>query len=224
MKKLLVLFTLILGLGLATAPVAAQSVDIEATAGKVLDADPEAISDGVSEAPSDDLLPDGFTNPVDGTPEAGDAADSLALPVSEIDGALASESYPLDADSSVVGGQFAFGNLNFVVLEEEVTEDQLADFKNGAEEGLGTPESGTTSAVEDIEVDGTVAVLITVTVEDSGTFATVQLVALPVGNVLVISTVAVADETEVDAGDVQAQAEELSLSGVAYLDEVADAA
>lgn len=211
---------------LSTAPmVAAQAedVDVAAVSEAVLDADPEALVEGLEEPPADEDLPEGFINPPSGTPANADLAESFELPTSEIDGAIGSVNFPFDTDPEVIPGLVSAGYLNYIVIDEEITDDQLEDFKTGAEEGLAeSSDASIESTVEDITVGDTDGVLITVVTSQSGASAVVQLVALPVGNTFVIGTALVADQEEVDPADVQTHAEELTLAGVAHLGAVAE--
>ena len=178
----------------------------------------------MAEPPADEDLPESFLNPPSGTPANADLAESFELPTSDIEGAIGSVNFPFDTDPEVIPGLISAGYLNYIVVEDEITDDMLEDFKTGAEEGLGTPAAGIESTVEDITVGDTDGVLITVVTTQSGASAVVQLVALPVGNTFVIGTALVADQGEIDPADVQTHAEDLTLAGVAYLGTVAEGA
>lgn len=226
MRRLLLVFAMVFGIVLATAPLATaqtEDVDVAEVGEAVLEADPESLVDGLESPPEDDQLPEGFINPPSGTPENEDLGAAFELPVSDLEGSLASVNFAFDTDPEVIEGLISAGYLNVVVLEDEVTDDMLEDFKTGAEEGM---ESNTDEdiefAVEDIEVGGADAVLITVTTTDASASAVVQMVAVPVGNTFVIGTALVADEEEVDAAAVQTHAEDLTLAGVEYLGTLAE--
>jgi hypothetical protein len=221
----MLVFAMLFGLSLSTAPLAAaqgEDIDIAAVSETVLDAEPEALVEGLAEPPADEDLPEGFLNPPNGTPENADLAESFELPVSEFEGAVGSVNFPFDTDPDVIPGLISAGYLNYIVAEEEITDDQLEEFKTGAEEGLGTPDASIESSVEDITVGDTDGVLITVVTTQDDASAVVQLVALPVGNTFVIGTALVADEGEIDAADVQTLAEDLTVAGVAHLGIVAE--
>jgi len=223
----MLLFAMLFGLSLSTAPMVvaqAEDVDVAAVSESVLEADPEALVEGLAEPPADEDLPEGFLNPPSGTPANADLAESFELPTSDIEGAIGSVNFPFDTDPEVIPGLISAGYLNYIVVEDEITDDMLEDFKTGAEEGLGTPAAGIESTVEDITVGDTDGVLITVVTTQSGASAVVQLVALPVGNTFVIGTALVADQGEIDPADVQTHAEDLTLAGVAYLGTVAEGA
>lgn len=227
MRRLMLVFAMLFGIVLTTAPLAvAQSdeVDVAEVGEAVLDADPEAIVEGLENPPDDDQLPEGFFNPPSGTPENEELGSAFELPVSDLEGSIASVNFAFDTDPEVIEGLISAGYLNYVVLEEEVTDDMLEDFKSGAEEGMeGNTDETIEFAVEDIEVGGANAVLITVTTTDEGASAVVQMVAVPVGNTFVIGTALVADQEEVDPAAVQTHAEELTLAGVEYLGTIAEA-
>jgi hypothetical protein len=221
----MLVFAMLFGLSLSTAPLAAaqgEDVDIAAVSETVLEAEPEALVEGLAEPPADEDLPEGFLNPPSGTPENADLAESFELPVSEFEGAVGSVNFPFDTDPEVIPGLISAGYLNYIVTEEEITDGQLEEFKTGAEEGLGTPDASIESSVEDITVGDTDGVLITVVTTQDDASAVVQLVALPVGNTFVIGTALVADEGEIDAADVQTLAEDLTVAGVAHLGIVAE--
>jgi len=221
----MLVFAMLFGLSLSTAPLAAaqgEDVDIAAVSETVLEAEPEALVEGLAEPPADEDLPEGFLNPPSGTPENADLAESFELPVSEFEGAVGSVNFPFDTDPEVIPGLISAGYLNYIVTEEEITDGQLEEFKTGAEEGLGTPDASIESSVEDITVGDSDGVLITVVTTQDDASAVVQLVALPVGNTFVIGTALVADEGEIVAADVQTLAEDLTVAGVAHLGIVAE--
>lgn len=226
MTRLTLVLAVLFGIVLSTAPVAAaqdEEVDVAAISETVLDADPEALVEGLTDPPADEDLPEGFINPPSGTPENADLAESFQLPASEFPGSIGSVNFPFDTDPDVIPGLISAGYLNYVVSDEEITDEQIEAFKQGAEEGLtATPDPAIETSVEDITVGEVDAVLISVVTEQNNVSAVVQLIALPVGNTFVIGTALVADQGEVDADEVQAYAEELTLAGVAHLGEVAE--
>src|SRR5699024_5318809 len=108
--------------------------------------------------------------------------------------------------------------LNFIVVGEEITSDDLDDFKSGAEQGLEdeTPGAGAETNVETIQVAGTDAILLTYTLNDQGIQSAVKMVALPVGNTMVISMLVEAGN-QVDQDAVESAARGLVLAGANYL-------
>lgn len=226
MRRLLLVFAMLFGIVLTTAPLAAaqsDDVDVAGVAESVLDADPEALVEGLEAPPADEDLPEGFINPPSGTPANEEIGEAFALPVSELEGSIASVNFAFDTDPDIIEGLLSGGYLNYVVLEEEVTEEDLDEFKSGAEQGMEEAADDTVEfALEDIEIGGSEAVLITVTTTESGASAVVQMVAVPVGNTFVVGTVLVADQEEVDAASVQTYAEDLTLAGIGYLGTLAE--
>ncbi len=76
------------------------------------------------------------------------------------------------------------------------------------------------ATVEDIEIAGVDGALITYLISEEGVQSVVQLVAIPVGNTMVIS-MAVEAGTEVDADAVLAVSQDLALAGADYLGAIA---
>lgn len=227
--RLLLLLTLLAGLALSSAPLAAaqegeEDVDVTAIAETVLAADPEALVEALVDPPADADLPEGFLNPPDGTPANADLAENFQIPESEFPDAVGSINFPFDTDAEVIPGLVSAGYLNYVVLEEEITDEQLDEFRQGVEEGLGTPDAAIQSSVEDLTVGGVDGLLISVVTTQESVSAVVQLVVLPVGNTFVIGTALVADQGEVDQDEVQTFAEDLTLTGAEHLGMVAEGA
>ena len=227
MTRLLLLLTLLTGLVLSSAPLAAaqdeeEDVDLAAIGETVLAADSEALVEALVDPPADEDLPEGFLSPPDGTPANADLAESFQLPASEFPEAVGSVTFPFDTDAEVIPGLISAGFLNYVIGEEEITDEQLDEFRQGAEEGIGTPEPGMQTSVEDITVGGVDGVLISFETEQDNISVAVQLVAVPVGNTFVIGTAVVADQGEVDADAVLTYAEDLTLAGAEHLGTVAE--
>lgn len=245
MRKFLLLLAMATSLTFATAPLAmAQGdVDVEAAAEAVLNADQDALMAALETPIPDEDLPEGFSNAAYVDPETASAEEG-ALPASDLEGAEGSVAYTVDFDpadlasagaaqASPQAGGFSIGlaSLNYVFMGEEITLDDLEEFKAGAEEALAeeagieaSPEAGAVApvaAVEDIQVGGVDGVLITYLINEEGVQSVVQMVAIPVGNTVVIS-LAVQAGTEVDADAVLAASEDLALAGVDYLGTVAE--
>lgn len=229
MTRLMLLLTILVGLVVSSAPLAAaqdeeEDVDVAAIAETVLEADPEALVEALVDPPADEDLPVGFLSPPDGTPANADLAESFQIPDSEFPGTIGSVNFPFDTDSEEIPGLVSAGYLNYVIGEEEITDEQLDEFREGAEEGLGTPDPAIQSSVEDITVGGVDGLLISVVTTQDNVSAVVQLVTLPVGNTFVIGTAVVADQGDVDPDEVQTYAEDLTLAGVDHLGTVAEEA
>lgn len=219
LRSLMVIISLFISLVVATAaPLAAQSdeVDIAEIGDVVLDADPDALLEGLEEPIADRDLPEGFADaefqdPDDATAESGlVGGDSL-------EGAIGSVAYILTADEDVVGG-LGTANIQYVLFDEsEISDTMVDDFIEGAEGGLDSLPEGTEGSVESIELEGEDAALMTVSAEG----VVVQYVAIPVGNVFVFGSVILSGET-LDADDVVEFTEALTLSAITHLGEVAE--
>jgi hypothetical protein len=200
----------------------ATDVDIAAISEAVLEADPETLVEALATPPDDSDLPEGFLNPASGTPENADLVDAFTSEIAEIEGTVGNVNQAFDTDPSVVPGLISAGVLTYIVTDEEITSDDLDDFEEGAGGGFEGEAAGSEGSVDRITVGDTDAVLITVSTEESGVTAVVQIVALPVGNTMVIGTVVVADQGEVLPDDVLPFAEELTLAGASHLGTVAE--
>ena len=223
---------LLMGLVLSTGnAVAAQEIetettaDVDAVAESVLAVDPEDLAVALEEAPTDADLPEGFLAPVDGTPENAEVVDAFSSGLGELEGAVGNVTHGLDTDPDVVPGMLSSGILTYITADEEISDSDLDDFQDGIEEGLDSS-SGTFSegSVDRVEVQGTDAVLVTLVLEEEGTSVVVQMLAIPVGNTMVVATVLVVDTTTVDAADVEPFTAELAVAGVNYLGTVAEGA
>lgn len=232
MKRLVILALLMMGMVLSAGnAVAAQElestveVDFEAVAELVLDADPDALAEGLETAPTQADLPDGFTAPA-GEPANAEIAEAFASGLGDLDGAIANVTHGVDTDPAVVPGVISAGILTYIVVEDEITEGDLEEFAEGIEEGF-SGEAGavfTDTSVEITEVNGQPAVLTTLAMEESGMTAVVQMLAIPVGNTMVVSTVLSVDTAAVDAEALTPFTADLAVAGVAYLGTVAEAA
>lgn len=225
MRRLMLLFAMLFGIALTTAPLAAAQdaeVDVAEVSEAVLAADPETLVEGLETPPADDLLPEGFINPPSGTPANLEISEAFTSEVSSFPNTLATVNFTFDTDPEVVPGDLSTGILTYVVLEEEVTEDVFDDYKTGLEAGIATPVAGAETSVEDLEVGGVEGVLTTFNQSDDSSSAVVQLLSVPVGNTIVIGTVVSGSEDEIDPAGVQTNAEDLTLAGVEYLGTLAE--
>lgn len=211
--------------GAGTAAAQATTVDIDSIGETVLGIDPEALVEALSEAPDDSVLPDGFMNPESGTPANEELVTAFATPLGDLEGSVGTVTHGLDTDPSVVPGLVSAGIITYIVVEDEITSDDLDDFEAGASEGL---ESAATESVEAsvdrIDVEGNDAVQIEVITTQDDIVSIVQIVALPVGNTMVVGTVVVADQGEVDGPEVLDLAAALGIAGAENLGLVAEAA
>lgn len=218
--------------GAATAQETISDVDVAAIGETVLAADPEALATGLETPPDDAALPEGFINPPSGVPANAEIIDQFTGEVGEIEGSIATVNQGFDTDPEIVPGLISAGILTYIVADQEITPEALDDFEEGARESfsgdMNADDSGTPAAiapegsVERIDLAGGEAVVITVGVAQGGVDVVVQIVAVPVGNTMVIGTVVVADQGEVDRDVVLGYAEELSLAGATHLGTVAE--
>ena len=238
MRKLVLVLTLLVGFAFATSPLAmAQNdIDINKVAKVVLAAKADALLTALETPMADKDLPDGFSGAEFADPETATAEEGV-LPSEDLDGTLGSIAYTLSYDpastaSPEAGAEatpeldmsalsFGFASVNYVVFDDELDSSDLEDFKDGAQKGIDQEEGQ--ASVEDITIGDTDGVLLTYIIEDSGVQSAVQMVAIPVGNVMVMSMVVLAS-TEVDADAIQADSENLVLAGIEHLGNVADEA
>ncbi len=241
MRRFLLVLTMLMGVVFATAPLASAQtdVDIEQVSETVLSADTDALLTGLETPMDDEALPEGFSEAAFAAP--GDAtAEEGVLPTEDLEGTLGTIAYTVSYDPSASGSpeaetddsastpalddlsglSFGFASLNYIVFEDELTSDDLEDFKSGAEEGIASEDEGT-ATVEDITVGDTDAVLLTYVIEEEGVQSVVQMVAVPVGNVMVMSMTVLAAET-VDADQLRVASEDLALAGIDHLGVVAE--
>lgn len=228
---------------------AQSDVDIEGVSETVLSADPNTLLTALETPMTDEILPAGFSAAEFVDPEQATGEEGV-IPSADLEGTVGSVAYLLSYEPSGSAtpsgeaspeaglGAFAFGmgSLNYVAFEDELGPDDMEKFKQGAEEGIAgsagakpaasstdaTPAAGSTenATVENITIGDTDAVLLTYVVEEQGVQSVVQMIAVPVGNVMVMSMVVYASET-VDADMLRTDAESLVLSGIDHLGTVA---
>lgn len=232
MRKIVMLFALIASLLLASTPVVAQgtpeagfsAVDIEAVAEATLDADLDTLITDMEEPMDESQLPTGFSAPTFIDPESASSED-LVLPAEDLAFSEGSVAYNIEYEPDTTGFSIGLSSLNFVFVDGEITEDDMDDFREGATEGLEDDGSGAEMSVEDIEINGIDAVLISYELVEDDIISVVQMVALPVGNTMVMSmVVAASDDLDMDTVQVRIDAENLLLSGVQHLGTVAETA
>ena len=232
MRKIVLVFALITSLLLASMPVAAQGtpeadfsgVDIEAVAEAALDADLDNLITGMEEPMDESALPGGFTAPAFIDPETATSED-LVLPADDLEFSEGSVAYNIEYEPDTTGFSIGLSSLNYAFVDGEITEDDMEDFKEGATEGLEEDASGAEMSVEDIPINGVDAVLISYELVEEDILSVVQMVAMPVGNTMVMSmVVAASDDLDMNKEQVRTDAENLLLSGVQHLGTVAEAA
>jgi hypothetical protein len=240
MRKIVLVLTMLVGFAFATSPLAmAQGdVDIDAVSETVLAADTDALLTELETPMADENLPEGFSEAEFADPEQATAEEGV-LPSEDLEGTLGSVAYTLSYEPAGTASpeagatttdeatpgldmsalSFGFASVNYVVFEEELDSGDLEDFKDGAQHGIDEEEGQ--ASVEDITIGDTDGVLLTYIIEDSGVQSAVQMVAVPVGNVMVMSMVVLAS-TEVDADAIQTDSENLVLAGIEHLGTVAE--
>jgi hypothetical protein len=229
MRKLMMFVALIVGLMMAASPVVAQTpaadfsdVDVETVAATALDADLDSLITAMEEPMADEDLPEGFSNAEFVDPETAGEMD-LVLPTEDLEFSEGSVAYNLDYEPDTTGMAIGLSSLNYVFVDGEITEDDMDDFSEGASEGLESDTTGADVAVEDIEINGVTGVLISYELEEDGIISIVQMIALPVGNTMVLGmVVAASDDPQLNSGQVLTDAENLILAGVDHLGTVAE--
>jgi hypothetical protein len=235
MLRLFTLVAALLGSLLLTAAPSAiaanyqtPTVDIATTASTVSGIDPQELATALESPIAADALPRGFTSAVffdpDTTPGASDQpSDQGIIPTTQIPGTEASVAYTVEGDTSVLGGIATINSLNYVIVDPaQMGDDVLGDIREGVEQGLATPvPGGTEVGIEEVELGGAPALLLTFTVADASANAVVQMHIVPVGNVIVVGLVTVADQTQVNPADVLVPSQELTLAGISHLATIA---
>ncbi|MGC4105823.1 MAG: hypothetical protein QM753_05610 [Thermomicrobiales bacterium] len=169
--------------------------DVDAIAEAVEAADIPALVAGLEDPIRTKDLPTDFTDAtfVDITSasdvkSAGCVYDASSL--SDLQGAAA---YDLTVDPEAGDFTKACGSINYLVYtKKDLGKDPLGDYKNGILSSLtaepGTPDAnGGISTLEDTTVAGADAVLFTYSIESASRAATVQILAVVVGNVIVLT-------------------------------------
>jgi hypothetical protein len=223
-RRLFAVVALILTFLLAGPAAAAQdAAELETIAEMVLETDSADLVSALEEPITDRDLPGGFLAPVDGVPENAEIINAFVEGMGDLDGVATPVNQGLDTDPELIPGLLSTAVITYMVTEQEITEDDLEDFANGIEEGLGDDPS-MEGTVEQVELFDSEAVLSTLTLEQDGIFVVVQMLAIPVGNTMVVGTLLTADETEVDQSDLLPLTEDLTVAGVEYLGTAAEAA
>jgi hypothetical protein len=167
-------------------------------------------------------LPEGFSNAEVVDPEAADEMD-LVLPTEDLEFSEGSVAYNVDYEPDTTGFAIGLSSLNYIFVDGEISEDDMDDFREGATQGLEEDTTGADVAVEDIEINGVTGVLISYELEEEGIISIVQMIALPVGNTMVLGmVVAASDDPQLNGGQILTDAENLVLAGVDHLGAVAE--
>lgn len=245
-KRLIILFTVVISVMLAsTTTIAAQSSepDVAAISKSVLSANPQALIEGLQTPMGDSALPRDFTGaefhdiegkstPVEATPASGSSTSDCLYDASGLKGTEGAVGYSVVGDTAALGVPYVCASINYVVFNESALGSHpLADFKSGIEQGLqssageGTPDAqGGLAKIVDVQVAGEDAVLLTYTLDSKSTSVVVQTLALPVGNVFVISLVTLGDINTVDSAAAETYANELTVAAIDHLGMVAKSA
>ncbi len=204
------------------------TVDVQTVADTVSGVDPQQLATALETPIAADALPEGFTNAVfvdpQATPGAGDQLSTQGvIPTTELPGTEASVAYTVEGDPAVLGGIATINSLNYVIVDRnEMGGDPLAEIRAGIEQGLATPTPGAPNVeITETELGGVPALQLTVIVANELANAAVQIHIVPVGNVVVIGLVTVADQAEVNPDDVLVPSQELTLAGISHLASVA---
>lgn len=200
---------------------ATDGPDIATIGQAVEETDPETLLADLQTPPRARALPDGFTKAtyVDTTTSKGVAASDCLYDASGNSDIIGGVGYTLDVDTSVIDYKYTCASINLIVFDPEVIgSDALDQFKEGAAQSAATPASnGGVTKVTDTTVDGEDAVLITYTLKQDSSNVVVQSVAIPVGNVFVVTLVSVGDTGRVPAADVEQIANDLAIAGIEHL-------
>jgi hypothetical protein len=214
----------------AVAPISAASskVDFDAAAEAVSAVKPKALVTALETPMKASALPDGFKSAEyqDLTDQAVlDNPDTCLFDVSDIDGVVGAQGYDVKVDADVITNLYACSSLIYAVFDADSAEtDLLKDFKTGAEEDKPAADDTGDYAVDDTEVDGQPAVVMTYAIEQDGNYVVVKVLVMQIANVLIIGSVTLGDFEEVDPEDAGTYAEALVLAGVQHLSDAATAA
>jgi hypothetical protein len=244
-KRLIIIFSAFMCLLMAstTSIAAAQATpNVPAIAKSVNKADPQSLLAGLKTPIGNKSLPAGFSDAKyvnigdsSATPVAtptGDLDASCLYDATGLSGTEGAAAYSLKADTTTLNYLVACGSINYVLFQSgALGKTPVADFKKGVEQGIGNTGEGTPDAnggvakVTDVKVANEDAVLLTYTLHDSsGVVAVVAELAIPVGNMFIISEVSVADTTAPKTADVDALVKDLTVAAITYLGTVAKAA
>lgn len=223
-RRLIAMIALVLSFVLAGPAMAAQDAsELDAVAEAVLAVDSADLITALEEPITDADLPGGFLAPVDGTPENAEVVNAFVEGMGDLGGAATPVSHGLDTDPELIQGLLSTAVITYMVTDDEITDSDLADFSEGLESGLVGNET-MEGTVEQVELYGTNAVMATISLEQDGVFVVVQMLAIPVGSTMVVGTLLVADQAELDPTDLQPLTEDLTAAGVDYLGKAAEAA
>ena len=232
-KRLVLMVGLLMSLLMAsTSLVAAQAAPNVTKIGKAVEAtDIPALIDGLAAPIATRDLPADFTDAttVDITSSKDVNAATCVYDASTLtlEGAAA---YELEVDPEAGPFTKACASINYLVYTKKALGlDPLGDFKSGLLGSLdtepGTPDAnGGVATLEDTTVAGADAVLFTYTIENGSRAASVQILTVIVGNVIVLTQIQTQGDTVIDAGTLAPVSTGLMEAAITHLGEVADEA
>lgn len=236
MRLLPVLLTCLLGAVLLHAPIVAaqDDVDIPAIADRVLARDPESLVQALRLPMANEDLPAPFTRAdyVDPESVSGDAANIAGDEMGDVVGnVMYSVAYKPDESASaspspvaspIAGGPasiYTTASLNYLVYDHALNPETLENFDQVVLDALG--DQAADAEVKEIAIGETTAYVITVATITNGIELIMQWIAIPVGNVAVVS-MAMSGGVAVDRDELRADAEALALAGTRHLGAVAE--
>lgn len=238
MLRLFAIIALALSIALsgstASAQTAAQLDDISEA---VLAANTDDLVAALEVEPTDANLPSGFTVPADGVAENADLIDAYSDLLGDLGDDIVTVVHGIDTDPAVVQGTLSAAAISYLVFDHEITDDDLVAVGDVLESKI--PPDPTTGippdSVDEIELFDSNAVVATLQFEQSensatpvatpqvslsDNFATVQIMAIPAGNVLVVSTIIVENSIVTEPQDLMPLTENLTIASVMYLGDV----
>lgn len=231
MRTLLALFTCLLGVTLAMAPVAyaQDDVDIAAVAEKISGLEPEALIAALHDPMEDDALPEAFSaahfvDPMDAS--AGIDESEMNDIVGSVTYALtyqpAAPATPSPQASPRTGGPERIYNLasvHYLIFEQPLDATTMESFDETLRNSIG--DQAVNAEVEEITIQDTASYRISIETETNGIPIVIEWVAIPIGNVAVVSMTMTGGEA-VDIGALQADAEALALASAEHLGTAAE--
>lgn len=239
MKRMFFLVMAVLSLAIAGTPtvLAAQTVNVVSIGKTVETKNTKSLLKALETPLAKSELPKGFTEALlaggaGATPAAGGkSATPMASPAASackgggagvigsntVPGAVGTVSYCVTGDSAVLGGLASVNTINYIALNaKDVTPNLLDEIQSGAQ---GNATKGMT--IKKTTLAGAPALLLEYSENSSGTFATVNMYIVPVGNVVVIGLVTIADTQAISASSVRGPAENLTIAAIAHLGKIA---
>ncbi len=187
----------------------------------ILAMDPEVLLEALEVAPADDLLPAEFSAPVNGEPRNASMVEAFGS-LGDLPGAFGSVIHGIDTDPTLVPGVMSTGILTYAVGKTAVPADVLDSLEETLSGRLDDPALAM-GEVGQVDLDGTNALLGYFVFEQGQAVLSMQLLVIPMGNVLTVAAVVSVDSAIIPAEDLLPLTEGLALAGVAHLATVAGA-